>query len=164
MHSNLTPQQADFLYNLYLIMREAPLSKHGRYRTFETAAVDLCPWHIDAISIAALEHLVTSRKAKGLKRGHRMARKERGEQLFREGAPTMIKDAMLTFFFDNDRVTMITGEENALDGISHWSKQIAVPNERLKGGSYSPYATKDDIAWAEDALAEHRRAQQLDAA
>lgn len=164
MQSTLTSQQVDFLYNLYLTLREAPLSKHGRYRTFETAAVDLCPWHIDAISVAALEHLVTTRKAKGLKRGHRMARKERGEQLFGASAQVMSKEAMLEFFFENDRVTMITGEENALDGISHWSEQVPVPQERLKGGSYSPYATKDDVAWADEALRTYRRTYQLDAA
>lgn len=161
MHANLTLTQSDFLYNLYFILRSAPLTMHGRYRTFETAAVDMSPWHIDAISLDALEHLVTERTAKGLKRGHRMARRERGEQLFGDGMPVMTKEAMLYFFFNNDRVTMITGEENAQDGVDHWSEQIPVPKEYLKGGSYSPYATKADIAWAEGELRRYREAHAL---
>ena len=48
-----------FLFNLYQILRAAPLSEHGRYRTFETAAVDSLPWHIDCISVKALEQLVS---------------------------------------------------------------------------------------------------------
>lgn len=155
MHANLTLDQADFLYSLYLILQQAPLSKHGRYRTFETAAVDLYPWHIDSISLNALEHLVSERSAKGLRRGHRMARKERGEKLFGEGAPCLTQELMLDFFFENDCVTLITGQENALDGIAHWSAQISVPKEYLKGGSYSPYATRADIDWAEDELRKH---------
>jgi hypothetical protein len=31
----------------------------------------------------------------------------------------MAKDAMLHFFFDNDRVTLITSQENAQDGGDH---------------------------------------------
>lgn len=152
MHANLSPAQSEFLYNLYLMMREAPLTMHGRYRTFETAAVDICPWHIDSISLSALVHLANKETAKGLKRGHRMARKQRGEQLFSNITPLMSQDAMLRFFFENDCVTLITGDENVKDGIDHWSAQILVPKEYLKGGSYSPYATKADIAWAQDAL------------
>lgn len=162
MHADLTPQQADFLYGLYLTLRQAPLSKHGRYRTFETAAVDMCPWHIDSITLKALEHLATERTAKGLKRGHRMARKKRGEHLFNEDTSLMSKEAMLNYFFENDRVTLIMGQENALDGIGHWSEQIPVPKEYLKGGSYSPYATKADIAWAEDTLRKYRESHPSD--
>jgi hypothetical protein len=162
MHATLTAEQSDFLYDLYLTLRGAPLTKHGRYRTFETAAVDICPWHIDAISLDALEHLVKNRAAQGLKRGHRMARKQRGEQLFGDGAPIMAKDAMLHFFFDNDRVTLITSQENAQDGVDHWSEQIPVPKAYLKGGSYSPYATKADIAWAEGELRRNRAPHPAD--
>jgi hypothetical protein len=152
MHANLTTTQSDFLYNLYLMMRAAPLTMHGRYRTFEAAAVDICPWHIDAISLNALAHLVNKETAKGLKRGHRMARKQRGEQLFSDFTRVMSQDVMLRFFFENDCVTLITGDENAQGGIDHWSEQIPVPKEHMKGGSYSPYATKADIAWAKDVL------------
>lgn len=159
MHANLTSTQSDFLYNLYLMMREAPLTMHGRYRTFETAAVDICPWHIDSISVSALEHLVDKQTAKGLKRGHRLARKQRGEELFGDGTAIMSQGAMLRFFFENDCVTLITGDENVRDGIDHWSEQISVPKEYLKGGSYSPYATKTDIAWAKDALLEYQAAR-----
>jgi hypothetical protein len=40
-------------------------------------------------------------------------------QLFGNGAQIMAKDAMLHFFFDNDRVTLITSQENAQDGVDH---------------------------------------------
>jgi hypothetical protein len=159
--ADLPPKESDFLYSLYLMLRQAPLSKHGRYRTFEAAAVDLRPWHIDAISLSALEHLVTERVTKRLKRGHRMARKARGEQLFGEGAPILTKAVMLDFFFENDCVTLVTSQENATDGIDHWSAQIPVPTVRLKGGSHSPYATRADIAWAEVELREHLASRRL---
>ena len=152
MHTNLSSAQSDFLYNLYLVLREAPLSVHGRYRTFETAAVDMRPWHVEAISLDALRHLVKERKPKGLRRGHRMARKDRGKHLFAEGAPVMSKDEMLHFFFENDRVTLVTGPENGKDGIAHWSAQIPVPEGRLKGGSYSPRVNREDLDWAEGEL------------
>lgn len=164
MHTHLNSAQSDFLYNLYLVLREAPLSMHGCYRTFETAAVDMRPWHVEAISLEALRHLVSERKATGLRRGHRMARKERGEQLFAKGVPVMSKDEMLHFFFENDRVTLVTGPENGKDGIAHWSAQIPVPEGRLKGGSYSPRVNRADLTWAEDALRRYEAGQLAAAA
>lgn len=158
MYSSLTIAQQAFLFNLYQILRAAPLSEHGRYRTFETAAVDLQPWHIDSISVKALEHLVSNRNAKGLRRGHRMARKARADHMFHHST-SMSQDEMLLYFYENDVVTIITSEENAQDGDTHWSNAIRVPPERLKGGSYSLYATKADIAWAAQEYANYLAGQ-----
>lgn len=158
MSCNLAEDQKNFLYALYLMLRSAPLTAHGRYRTFESAAGDLQPWHIDGISLKALEQLVSTRSAKGLRRAHRMARKERAERIFDAGAP-MERDPMLAYFYENDVVTLVTAEENAQDGIAHWSAAIPVPIERLKGGSYSTYATKLDVVWAAGQLAAHLASQ-----
>jgi hypothetical protein len=154
MHWSLTPEQQDFLYELYTLLHKSPLSPHGRYRTFETAAVDIQPWHIDSISTKALEHLVTTGKAKGLRRGHRLARKDRAAHMF-DATKEMSRDEMLTYFYKNDVVTVITAEENYQDGDEHWSSLVPVPIERLKGGTYSMYATKADIAWAAQELVAH---------
>lgn len=158
LSKNLTPALRDFLYKLYLQLREAPLplSLYCRYRTFETAAVDICSWHIDAISINALEHLVRERTAKGLRRGHRMARKERGAALFDPEIEPMKKKAMLNFFFENDRVTLVTAAENGKNGIQHWSPQILVPDGLFQGGSYSVAVKPADLQWAEDTLRQYK--------
>jgi len=158
MYSSLSLKQQEFLFVLYQMLRDAPLSAHGRYRTFETAAVDLQPWHIDSISVKALEQLVINRNAKGLRRGHRMARKARADHMFDE-ATSMTQYEMLSYFYKNDVVTIITSEENAHDGDAHWSASIPVPPDRLKGGSYSLYATVTDVAWAVQALADYSASQ-----
>lgn len=158
MQTSLTLEQQEFLYTLYKILRDAPLSAHGRYRTFETAAVDLQPWHIDSISVNALNQMVSTRTGKGLRRGHRMARKDRAAHMFDEDV-SMERDAMLSYFYGNDVVTIITADENSQDGDSHWSDVIPVPIERLKGGSYSMYATRADVAWAARELANYLSVQ-----
>ena len=158
MYTSLTHQQQSFLYGLYLSLRDSPLTDHGRYRTFETAAVDFQPWHIEGISVNALEQLVTNRSAKGLRRGHRMARKDRAAHMFHEDVE-MNQHQMLSYFYENDVVTVITSDENAEDGDAHWSDVIKVPPERLKGGSYSMYATKADIAWAAEELAKYLKSK-----
>jgi len=43
VYKNMNSTQSDFLYSMYLVLREAPLTIHGRYRTFETIAVDIFP-------------------------------------------------------------------------------------------------------------------------
>jgi hypothetical protein len=154
MACNLLEDQKKFLYALYLLLKIAPLTPHGRYRAFEAAAGDMQPWHIEGISVKALEQLVSTRSAKGLRRAHRMARKERAVRIFDCDA-AMERDDMLSYFYDNDVVTLVTAEENAEDGVTHWSTAIAVPAERLKGGSYSTYATKSDVVWAAEQLAVH---------
>lgn len=146
----LTNDEADFLYGLYLFLfNSSLLSLHGKYRAFETAAVDIFPWSITHISAKALEHLVTNGTAKGLRRGHRMQRKTRGEQLFDRLAPSN-KAEMLEFFLENDKVTLVINKENGTHGIEDWSLQIEVPPHILVGGSYSVYATMIDKAWARD--------------
>lgn len=152
MYSSLTPEQQKFLFELYQSLRKSPLSEHGRYRTFETAAVDFKPWHIGWISLDALEQLVANRSAKGLRRGHRMSRKDRAAYMFDKNVE-MDQHQMLSYFFENDIVTVITSDENAQDGDGHWSDLVAVPDKHLKGGSYSTYATKADVAWAAQELA-----------
>ena len=158
MACDLLEDQKDFLYSLYLLLKSAPLKPHGRYRAFEAAAGDLQPWHIEGISVKALEQLVTTRSAKGLRRAHRLARKERAARIFDCDAP-MERDDMLSYFYDNDIVTLVTAEENAEDGVARWSSTIAVPAERLKGGTYSTYATKADVVWAAQQLAVHLACQ-----
>jgi hypothetical protein len=147
MISSLSEEQKDFLYKLYLFLRKAPLSEHGRYRTFEAAASEVKPWYIDSISVAALEWLVTTGATKGLRRGHRVSRKTRATRMF-DDPVSMGREEMLGFFYQNDLVTVVTAEENSKDGFGHWSATIPVPQERLKGGSFSISATKPDIAWA----------------
>lgn len=107
---------------------------------------------MEAISLDALRHLVKERKSKGLRRGHRLARKTRGEQLFADGTSVLTKHEMLRFFFDNDKVTVITGSENGKDCIEHWSPQILVPEGILRGGSYSLRVNRQDLTWAEKEL------------
>lgn len=158
LSKKLTPKLRAFLYDLYLALHAAPatLSLTGRYRTLETAAVAICSWHIDAISVEALEHLLTERTAKGLRRGHRMARKERGARLFDQTVPPMGKAAMLRFFFENDRVTLVKTSENGKNGVDHWSAQIAVPPGYFEKGSYSVTVEQRDLDWAEEALRRYR--------
>ena len=158
MACNLPEDQKEFLYSLYLLLKSAPLTPHGRYRAFEAAAGDLQPWHIEGISLKALEQLVAKRSAKGLRRAHRMARKERAIRIFDCHTP-MEREDMLSYFYDNDVVTLVTAEENAEDGVAHWSAAIPVPAERLRGGTYSTYATKVDVLWAAQQLAAHLAAQ-----
>jgi len=145
----LTNDEADFLYGLYLFLFNSSLSPHGKYRTFETAAVDIFPWSITHMTAKALEHLVTKGTAKGLRRGHRMQRKTRGEQLFDRSAPSD-KAEMLEFFLENDKVTLVINEENGTHGVEAWSHQVEVPSHILVGGSYSVYATMIDKAWARE--------------
>ncbi|CAN7476110.1 hypothetical protein [Massilia sp. LjRoot122] len=157
LSKNLTTELCDFLFDLYLQLRAAPpsLPLSGRYRTFETAAVHICSWHIDAISVNALQHLVKKRTAKGLRRGHRMARKDRGIAMFDPKVAPMLKKAMLEFFFENDRVTLVTAGENGRNGIRHWSPQLPVPEELFRGGSYSVVVTPADLKWARATLRQY---------
>jgi hypothetical protein len=154
--SPLDSQQSTFLFNLYKALRKSPLTLHGKYRTFETAAVDMMPWQIEKISLNALVHIVQEGSATGLRRGHRMQRKERAAIMF-DPATEMNIDDMLEFFFSNDKVTLITTSENASHGQSHWSEQVNVPQHILRGGSYSVYASIADIEWARSVLVQLKR-------
>ncbi len=85
-----------------------------------------------------------------------MARNERGAALFDITVPAMEKDVMLVFFFENDRVTWVTENENRHSGERHWSQKIPVPPEYLKGGSWSVALNKKDLSWADAAWAAYR--------
>lgn len=153
MNKMLTPAGSKFLFELYQFLLKAPLTPYGRYRTFENAAVDLQPLRLDSISLKALFHLVNEKSAKGLRRGHRMPRKERAAIMFDEST-SWGESELLSFFYDNDAVTLITREENTKDGVLHWSPKIAVPPDILTTGSFSVKANHKDLRWASNALAE----------
>lgn len=150
-----TSEEANFLYTLYKTLYdtlEGLLSLAGKYRTFETAAVHIRPCPITHISRNALVLLVEQCSTKGLRRGHSMMRRARGEVMFNE--PALPRDQMLKFFLDNDKVTLITKWENARHETKHWSQPlIKVPDNILVNGSYAVAATPGDLDWARDELA-----------
>lgn len=45
----------------------------------------------------------------------------------------MDQHQMLSYFYRNDVVTVITSDENTQDGDGHWSDVIAVPDKHING-------------------------------
>lgn len=140
----------DFLYSLYTLLFDAKhLELSVKQRTFETAAV--CPhsWRVVSISVDALRHINENKSAKGLHRAHVLSRNERAWHMFNRDSP-LNQDDLLLYFFEHDTVALVTTLENAKDGTSHWSRLYAVPFGILCAGSFSIYARKCDLDWAEN--------------
>jgi len=97
--------------------------------------------------LQAVEHIRETGAAKGLQRGHILSRVERAKELFDRGS-SMSKDELLTYFFENDTVALVTKAENSRMGARHWSKLFAVPEGLFNAGSFSIYARKNkELVW-----------------
>lgn len=140
---------SDFLYCLYnLLFTAESLSLRTKQRTFETAADSKNSWRVVSISAAALEQLIKTGTAKGLRRGHVLTRKSRAEYLFNRKSPLKAK-ALLAYFFEHDTVALVTKAENSRDGTQHWSKLHPVPEELFTAGSFSIYVRKKELEWVQ---------------
>lgn len=149
-------EEAEFLYRVYQLLREAPASmnKHAKKRTFENAADGIHSWRVVCISEAALEHLVREGTTKTLRRAHEPSREWRFQEMFGEGARAWTREELMAHFFEHDICALVTTPENGRHGSKHWTKLHAVPDGILCKGSFAVYATKADLDWAREKLAE----------
>lgn len=143
-----THRLASDLYALYVTLFDSKFAPATKQRCFEAAGIELRPWLITHISQNALAHMVKERNATGLRRGHKMSRSDRANAIFGSGQKLQ-QDELLTFFYENDTVTLVTAAENATDGTKHWSTRITVPTGRLTKGSYSVAVAIPDLLWAD---------------
>jgi len=137
----------DFLFTLYQLLFHADVELRIKQRTFETAADSKNSWRVVSISHAAIQHILQTGSAKGLRRGHLLSRVERAKYLFKREAP-LLKDGLLDYFFEHDTVALVTHAENNKDGTAHWSPLVAVPEDHFTAGSFSIYVRKGkELAW-----------------
>lgn len=138
---------AQFLYTLYKLLFDASVDLRIKQRTFETAADSKNSWRVVSISQYALEHIAKTGDAKGLQRGHLLARIDRAKHLFECSEP-LSQEQLLDYFFEHDTVALITKAENAKDGCNHWSKIREVPDGMFTAGSFSIYVRqRKEIPW-----------------
>lgn len=139
----------DFIYLLYKLLFTADIDQRIKQRTLETGAESKNSWRVVSISEKALEHLKKHRSAKGLQRGHILTRASRAQHLFNRANP-LTRNELLTYFFLHDTVALVTKEENAIDGASHWSPLREVPQGAFNAGSFSIYVRqKVELAWVD---------------
>jgi hypothetical protein len=138
---------AQFLHTLYKLLFAAAVDLRIKQRTFETAADSKNSWRVVSISENALAHIAKTGEAKGLQRGHLLARVERAKYLFERDAP-LSQDQLLAYFFEHDTVALVTKAENAKDGGNHWSVLHEVPEGMFTAGSFSIYVRKSkEVPW-----------------
>lgn len=131
--------KADFLYQLYLLLRRAPatMTKDAKQRTFEAAAVGKHHWEVVAISADALKALHDGAGQSAVRRGHPYGRDDRFLQLFRPESPEVTRDELLDFYFKHDATALVTKAENDRHGAAHWSKLYPVDAGLFPAAGYS---------------------------
>jgi hypothetical protein len=140
-------ETAQFLFTLYKLLFAAAVDLRTKQRTFETAADSKNSWRVVSVSKSALAHIARTGEAKGLQRGHLLARAERAKYLFERLEP-LDQDQLLNYFFEHDTVALVTKSENAKDGGDHWSELYEVPEGMFTAGSFSIYVRKGkEVPW-----------------
>jgi len=143
-----TAEAQDFIYKLYWLLFQTPVSLRTKQTTLETAAVNLYSWKIVCISRKALQSVIRTKSAEGLRRGHPLKRAERAKKLFEITKP-MNQSEFISYYFQHDTVALVISEENNKHGTDHWSELYDVPEGRLVSGSFSVRLGPGDLAWAE---------------
>jgi hypothetical protein len=100
-----------------------------------------------SISADALHVLRSTGSAKGLQRGHILARIDRANFLFDRRVP-LERNELRRYFFEHDTVALVTKAENSRSGVRHWSALHEVPEGLFNAGSFSICARKGkELAW-----------------
>ena len=145
-----TDEAQKFVYQIYRFLFKAPnISIRTKQVTLETAAVNLYPWKIVCISRRALQSVLLTGSAKGLRRAHPLKRAERAKRLF-NGNQALEKQEFIRYYFHADTVALVVAEENNRHGTNHWSDLFEVPEGRITGGSFSVRLGSSDLSWIKE--------------
>lgn len=143
----------DFLFELYKFLFSSKVNLRIKQRTLETAAESQDSWRVVSISDKALRSIADNKSADGLRRAHVLSRNDRASHIFGQKEP-LTRSELLDYFFEHDTAALVTKEENAIDGTTHWSTLHPVPEGYFPSPSLFKvsFRQKKELRWVMEKL------------